>query len=283
MILICFLQLLTNNNNNLPTLEKDLPICPDPISVTTTGVPGVSDDQRLEISTRKGKSFRTFKCLGDVPTSYSEYEAEISDIKGDWWGKLYYDGNGFPTFELNWVNPNNKKYIKRKIVTRKEFTEMPSPTGDAPWARYPVYSDEGQPQFRYVERAVTRGGVPPASCEGKATLSVPYEAYYYFYLCRDAKVQTEEPATSPVVPVVPPPSPVVPPPTPVVPSPAPVATAPPTPTGVTSPSPSPTTSPSSSPEAEVNADSSEDQSDGSGATSYLVPLTLVGVFFVNLF
>jgi hypothetical protein len=84
------LQLLDNNNNNLPFKEADIPECPATVPVTSTGVPGVSDDQRLEISTNAGKCFRIFNCVDDKPVPYSEYSCKISDIKGDWWGEHFY-------------------------------------------------------------------------------------------------------------------------------------------------------------------------------------------------
>lgn len=185
------MQLLTNNNNNLPSSEKDLPVCPENVPVLSTGVPGISDDQRLEISTNKGKSFRIFQCIDDKPVSYSEYDAKISDIKGDWWGEMFYQ-DGFPIFRLNWANPysDGNKIESRTVVSFKEYVEIPAPnpTSDLPWARYPVMSDDGKKPspFKYIERAYTKGGVPPATCGGQREVRVPYEAYYYFYACKDA-------------------------------------------------------------------------------------------------
>ena len=100
----------------------------------------------------------------------------------------------------------------RNVIARKEYLEMPAPdaSADMSWARYPILSDDGTnpAQFRYVERAYTKGGMRPASCNGESSIQVPYQAYYYFYACKDPKVAekpNEEPpkvAEAPVVPVV---------------------------------------------------------------------------------
>jgi hypothetical protein len=239
------MQLLVNNNNDLPTKENELATCPDPIPVTTTGVPGVSDDDRLELTTQQSTGIRTFDCLGDRPT-YSEFKAKISDIKGDWWGEMYYDENGFPIFELNWLDPysGSNKIASRKVVTFKEFVEIPSPDGAASWARYRVLSDDGKPlPFKYVERAFTKGGEAPPSCGGLAKVEVPFQAYYYFYLCKDPKQEEE---ASPVL--EPSPEPVTPSPEPASPEPASPKPASPEPA-----SPEPATPEPASPEPSVDA------------------------------
>jgi len=134
--------------------EEDMPVCPDQVPVTETGVPGISDNQRLEISTQKGKAFRIFDCINDKPVPYSEYNAKVSDIKGDWWGEMFYQ-DGFPIFKLNWADPyNNNKVYPRTIISFKEFVEVPSPdVSSAPWARYPIMSDDGAKPgaFKYRE------------------------------------------------------------------------------------------------------------------------------------
>lgn len=216
------LIIIVNNNNGLPTKENELATCPDPMPVTTTGVPGVSDDDRLELTTQQSTGTRTFDCLGDKPV-FSEYKAKISDIKGDWWGEMFYDENGFPVFELNWLDPysGSNKIASRRLVTFKEFVEIPSPEGAAPWARYRVLSDDGKPlPFKYVERAFTKGGEAPTSCGGLSKVEVPFEAYFYFYLCKEAK-QTDETSAVPPATPEPSPEPVTPPsPEPVTPEPA---------------------------------------------------------------
>ncbi len=69
-------------------------------------MPGISDDERLEISTNEGKCFRIFNCVDDKPVPYSEYSCEISDIKGDWWGEHFYQ-DGLPVLFSTgtWVTP----------------------------------------------------------------------------------------------------------------------------------------------------------------------------------
>jgi hypothetical protein len=192
-------------------------------------VPGISDDERLEISTNEGKCFRVFNCIDDKPVPYSEYTCEISDIKGDWWGEHFYQ-DGLPVFILNWNlgNPSGGKMSTRNVIARKEYLEMPAPDAskDMNWARYPILSDDGTnpAQFRYVERAYTKGGLPPPSCNGQSSVQVPFQAYYYFYACKDPKAAEkpkEEPpkvaeapveptATVPMAPSVQVPIPVVP-------------------------------------------------------------------------
>jgi hypothetical protein len=107
-----------------------------------------------------------------------------------------------PVFILNWNlgDEFGNKMSTRNVIARKEYLEIPSPDADTmSWARYPILSDDGTnpAQFRYVERAYTRGGQPPASCGGKATIQVPYEAYYYFYPCKDPKQAAEAPKEQP--------------------------------------------------------------------------------------
>ena len=151
--------------------------------------------------------------------SYSEYSCKISDIKGNWWGDHFYQ-DGLPVFILNWDlgNPTGGKMSTRNVIARKEYLEMPAPNAqnDMTWARYPILSDDGTnpAKFKYVERAYTRGGQPPASCNGETSIQVPYQAYYYFYPCKEPKVaaieepkETPKPAEAPVtatVEVVPP-------------------------------------------------------------------------------
>jgi hypothetical protein len=202
---------LENNNNGLPSSEKDVPECPATVPVTSTGVPGIEDWQRLEITTNAGKCFRLFNCVDDKPVPYSEYSCKVSDIKGDWWGEHFYQ-DGLPIFVLNWNlgDPYGSKMSTRNVISRKEYLEMPAPnaTTDMTWARYPILSDDGTnpAQFRFVERAFTKGGNPPASCGGKQSLQVPYDAYYFFYPCKDAKVaETPEVPLPQAEPVLPPP------------------------------------------------------------------------------
>lgn len=217
-------------------------------------MPGVSDDERLEISTNEGKCFRIFNCVDDKPVPYSEYSCKISDIKGDWWGEHFYQ-DGLPVFILNWSlgNPSGGKMSTRNVIARKEYLEMPAPdtSTDMSWARYPILSDDGTnpAKFRYVERADTRGGLRPASCNGQPSIQVPYQAYYYFYACKDPKV-ADEPEEPPMVAEAPVVAPVVQVPTvqptiPVVPAEAPVVA----PEIPASPSPSP--SPVEMPEAPI--------------------------------
>ena len=164
-------------------------------------MPGISDDERLEISTNEGKCFRVFNCIDDKPVPYSEYTCKISDIKGDWWGEHFYQ-DGLPVFILNWNlgNPSGGKMSTRNVIARKEYLEMPAPDAskDMSWARYPILSDDGTnpAQFRYVERAYTKGGLPPPSCKGQSSVQVPFQAYYYFYACKDPKA-AEKPKEEP--------------------------------------------------------------------------------------
>ena len=275
------MQLLVNNNNDLPTKENELATCPDPIPVTTTGVPGVSDDDRLELTTQQSTGTRTFDCLGDKPT-YSEYKAKISDIKGDWWGEMYYDENGFPIFELNWLDPysGSNKIASRKVVTFKEFVEIPSPDGAAPWARYRVLSDDGKPlPFKYVERAFTRGGEAPASCGGLSKVEVPFQAYYYFYLCKDPKKEAE------ISPVLEPasPEPVTPSPEPVTPSPAPPSPEPssPEPSSPEPSSPEPSVD-APEPPVEISTTTGEESSSSSRAAASIAGAVTLSLFTIVL-
>ena len=198
---------MNNNNNNLPSNEKDVPDCPAGVPVTSTNVPGVSDDQRLEISTQEGKCFRIFNCVDDKPVPYSEYTCKVSDIKGNWWGDHFYQ-DGLPVFVLNWDlgDPSGNKLVTRNVIARKEYLEIPAPNpaADMTWARYPILSDDGTnpAQFRYVERAWTKGGVPPASCNGQQSVQVPYQAFYHFYTCKDPKAAEAPKAPPKEAPVV---------------------------------------------------------------------------------
>jgi hypothetical protein len=179
---ISFLQLLQKN-----ALRPDdkVPNCPTFLPVTDTGVPDVQPQAVLEIN--KGKGFRTFACVGDKPM-YSEYTARLGDITGNWWGDLYYDPSGFPTYNLTWQDPyDNWKQYPRDVITYKEFVEIPaSNASDAPWARYKVMSDTGKPPLAYIERAETVGGGAPTSCENKDSVTVPMFAHYRLYACKEA-------------------------------------------------------------------------------------------------
>lgn len=194
-----FLQLL--NNDKLPQSLSDVPVCPNPPPVTTSSLPGV--DPQLVIGTNPNKATRNFTCVGDLPSSYSDYLATLSDVGGNWWGQLFYDSNGFPTYSFVWQNPfEDYKQYPRTITTFKEYVEIPSPDGGAPWARYKVMKDTGNPPFAYVERANTVGGAPPGDCGNKDAVQVPYTATYNFYMCRDTA--TKPVAAPPTAPITPP-------------------------------------------------------------------------------
>ena len=157
-----------------------------------------------------GISTRNFNCFGGVPKTYSEYSSELNQVEQFWKGDLYYDVNGFPTFALVFQDPYDDYFkTNRTIVTFKEFVEVPSPiAGDAPWARYKVMSDTGNPPFSYVERLNTQGGAMPSSCKNGADVErVPYNATFNFYMCNEGPAVPVTPSM-PVVPDVPSPSPI---------------------------------------------------------------------------
>lgn len=258
-------------NDRLPN-PATLPTCPTLLPSTDTSVPGVNTYAVL--ATNPNQATRNFDCVGDVPATYSEYTASLSDAPGLWWGNLTYDSNGFPTYNLVFQDEyDDYKQYPRTVVTFKEFTEVPSPTGAAPWARYKVMSDTGSPPMSYVERTKTTGGVPPANCSGQASVQIPYSATYNFYWCKeDAAAPSPAPVAlsppmmmmsppvavppsptaavppSPSMPVVVPSPAVIPSPVPVAPSPSPAEVSPST----VSPSPAPSP-PSSSLAASVSA------------------------------
>ncbi|KAG7672920.1 hypothetical protein Ndes2526B_g08553 [Nannochloris sp. 'desiccata'] len=195
-------------NDRLPKDSSSLPECPPNLPVTETGVPGLKP--MIDVRTRpSGISTRNFNCFGGVPKTYSEYSAELNQVEQLWKGDLYYDVNGFPTFALTFQDPY-QDYIRtnRTVVTFKEFVEVPSPTpGAAPWARYKVMSDTGNPPFSYVERTNTGGGAMPSSCKGGADIAkVSYNATYNFYMCNEAPAVPVAPIM-PAVPDLPSPSP----------------------------------------------------------------------------
>lgn len=212
-----------------------------------TGVPGV--DPQVELTTKKEKAFRTFTCTADQPNAYSVFDAQFTEITGNWFGNLSYDGNGFPVYNVMWQDPyDDYTEYPRVIQTFKEFTEVqsPSPATAAPWARYKVLSDSGKVPFSYIERWNTTGGLAPKDCGGKDTVKVEYKAIYRFYACRSA--DAGQPSPMPVPTPIVKPSPVVAPtlapssiaPIPVTPSPSPAA---PIASPVTSPNPASPISP----------------------------------------
>lgn len=225
-------------------------------------MPGVDDIVLL--NTDPGKAFRNFTCMGSVPGTYSEYMSRVSDVAGLWWADLFYDANGFPTYNMVFQDPyDDYKQYPRTVVTYKEFVEIPSPTGAAPWARYKVMSDTGAVKLAYVERFNTVGGNAPGSCGDKFEVSVPYTADYRFYWCREGAVfasPSPAPAGSPppTVAAVPPKQP-----TPIV-TPSPMAMPPTITPNATSPpqvTPSPTPSPTeSSPSPSSSSPSPSDPS-----------------------
>ena len=180
--------------------DFDPPECPELIPVTETGLPGL--DPKVVLYTNKNSGLRTFTCSSNRPNPYSEYTAKLGDNEGSWWGEMYYDDNGFPTYNLTWQDPwnydeyGNKKLYPRSIVTFKEFIESESLNGSAPWARYKVLSDTGSPPVAYVERAKTEGGATPPDCNNEASVSVGLEMEIRLYVCETPAVTTTPPPPS---------------------------------------------------------------------------------------
>jgi hypothetical protein len=158
---------------------------------------------QVVLTLKAGSGVRTFPCIGDQPNTYSEFKGEFTETTANWFGGLSYDANGFPVYKIMYQDPEND-YVEypRTVVTFKEFLEVPSATpGALSSARYKVMSDDIGPPFlpfSYIERTETTGGVAPTSCGGKQSVSVPYNAVYKFYTCRqDAPKPAPQPAPSP--------------------------------------------------------------------------------------
>lgn len=174
---------------------NDLSVCPISPPVTSTNLPGISP--WVVIQTKAGQAFRNFTCLGGAPATYTTYQAELADTLGLWSGKLFYDSNGFPTYNLVFQDPyNDFLQHPRTIVTYKEYIEIPNPNGTVSAARYKVLSDTASPPFSYIERTQTTGGIPPAPC-ASPTIAVEYTAIYNLYMCRDPSQITGSPAPAP--------------------------------------------------------------------------------------
>jgi hypothetical protein len=137
----------------------------------------------VTLKTRGAK--RTFLCdAAGLPAPYSEYSAELVDEAVLWKGTESYDADGFPTLALEWKDDRDDyKPYPRTIKLSKEFAEVPSPAGAAPWARYRVASDTGAVPYAFVERRETVGGAKPVTCGAVMELDVPYEAVYRLYTC----------------------------------------------------------------------------------------------------
>lgn len=251
-------------NDRLPKAGASLPACPAPLSVSDTGVAGV-DPQLVIVTKSGGPATRNFTCYADKPSTYSEYLAKLADVEELWWGDLFYDAAGFPTFDLTFQDPyQDYAQTTRKIVTFKEYFEVPTP-GAAPAARYKVLSDTGNPPFAYVERTNVVGGAAPDACSG-GFANKDYSATYNFLMCAEGGAAPVPAPAAPAVVATPPSTPA---PAPAVP--AVVASPPPSPAPAPVPAPAaapvPPPSPSASPAVVVASPPPAAPASGSAAAA----------------
>ena len=142
----------------------------------------VDETAYRDVARRLGSGVQVYDCNPDTGTfRFREPQADLYDLDTITQRGIHFVGP--ETGTAQWADADGSRVVA-SVVARVDAPPPADPTQDVQWLKAEAFPPLGTGVFRdvaFIQRVLTYGGQPPASCDIGTTISCRYTALYIFW------------------------------------------------------------------------------------------------------